>query len=456
MKLIINPDYSMENLLLFGFKNLIFTGVLWIAYRFFISGNTFHQANRIIILLIFAGGILLPFTKINLPEFNFLKEVQTSSDFLLPLVEKNDKIEVAKNTNNQLIYNILITIYGLGVLFFSFRYIIGLVSLIRILKNSQKKQLPNGVFVHITTENVLPFSWFKYIVLSEKNPTYYSENVIFHEMAHADYRHSWDLLFAELYRILFWWNPFVWLLKKELMQVHEFQADQKAIQQTNNANLYRKELIIQCVGAKKVAFAHNFETSNLKKRIYMTMRDKSTGKAKWSYGTLILATSAVMFLFSNETLQAQEKETKNTSEIEVVGHKNTKNQDIINDPEVIVILDEKKVENYVLQQINPDKIASISVLKDKKSIGAYGEKGKKGVIKVTTKKLSTEPNKEVEKSKITNDALLIVDGKELDISNLEKIDPKNIESITVLKNKKSTDAYGEKGKNGVILVVTKK
>lgn len=108
----------------------------------------------------------------------------------------------------------------------------------------------------------------------------------------------------------------------------------------------------------------------------------------------------------------------------------------------LVILDGKE---YIgnLENLNPETIESISVLKDKESTSRYGEKGKNGVIVVTSKNTdATRP-------------LIILDGKEY-LKDINEINPESIESISVLKDEKATSQYGKKGKNGVILITSKK
>jgi TonB-dependent SusC/RagA subfamily outer membrane receptor len=123
--------------------------------------------------------------------------------------------------------------------------------------------------------------------------------------------------------------------------------------------------------------------------------------------------------------------------------------------------------------VKPEDIHSISVLKNESATSIYGEQGKNGVILITTKRHAEETGEKEEyikvkdalkQEKIISEAgkkgekspLLIVDGKEYDNSHLEKIKPENIESMTVLKDKSSTDIYGEKGKNGVIIITMKR
>jgi TonB-dependent SusC/RagA subfamily outer membrane receptor len=137
----------------------------------------------------------------------------------------------------------------------------------------------------------------------------------------------------------------------------------------------------------------------------------------------------------------------------------------------LVIVDGKEVLS--INNLKPENIKSISVLKDASATSVYGEKGKNGVVIVETNSLKDVVNKSAEEiTKIMKDAaikvrtsanklegkadspLFIVDGKEvLSINNLKQED---IKSVSVLKDASATSVYGEKGKNGVIIIETKK
>lgn len=472
----------MENFMLFVVKNLIFKGLLWVCFCAFISRNTFHQANRIVILLIFAGGLLLPLVEVPLLKVN--AETQNSIAYFwqfehVTIIQDSESHPV-KSINWQ---PFVLGIYLLGSLFLILRYAVGLMSVRKIIRNAHKIQVFNEKQIYVTSQNVSPFSWFRYVVLSEKDVQTDFQNILNHEMAHVQHRHSWDLLFVEVYGFFFWWNPFVWLLKKQLTAVHEFQADETALRQTSDKNQYRKELIIRCVGAKKVALAHNFETSNLKKRIYMTMKNQSTVNAKWSYVTLVFATMMTMFLFATETLRAQQKKenaTTQKSNLEVVGQEANKEPKVIvieGNPskealkqemnskrdDILVIIDGKKGEMSELNVMNPEIIDHISIFKGKEAeevAKQYDVNAKEGVIILKTKSnVSTTPSnlsKNVSENDTTENPIVIFEGKEIEYEKLKGIAPESIESVEVLKGEKATKIYGEKGKNGVIIVTTKK
>ncbi|MBQ6652575.1 MAG: TonB family protein [Prevotella sp.] len=103
----------------------------------------------------------------------------------------------------------------------------------------------------------------------------------------------------------------------------------------------------------------------------------------------------------------------------------------------------------MLKSLNPEQIEAMTVLKDKEATALYGERGKNGVILVTLKK-EQQPASESDIS------LVFIDGKEVSREKLKHLDSEQIETVTVLKDKESTAAYGEKGKNGVMLITLKK
>ncbi len=114
--------------------------------------------------------------------------------------------------------------------------------------------------------------------------------------------------------------------------------------------------------------------------------------------------------------------------------------------DALVIVNGKKIKTDV-NSIDPNTIESVSVLKDKAALDAYGREGENGVIIIKTKN-SIDPN--VTKS----EPLVLVDGKEY-TKGIKSLDPNNIESMSVLKDQSAQKKYGEAGKNGVIEITTK-
>lgn len=118
-----------------------------------------------------------------------------------------------------------------------------------------------------------------------------------------------------------------------------------------------------------------------------------------------------------------------------------------------------------LSHIKPNDIESIHVLKNEKAIDQFGEAGKNGVVVITLKNfVKLEPNEELENEAASITLrelstgvkpLFVLDGKIIQYEELEKLDKRNIEAIEVLKGEKATDQYGDKGKNGVVVIKSK-
>lgn len=130
----------------------------------------------------------------------------------------------------------------------------------------------------------------------------------------------------------------------------------------------------------------------------------------------------------------------------------------------LYIVDGEEIKEADFQKTDPENIKSINVLKGKSAIDKYGEKAKNGAIEITTKNNNKQNSDSVQtkntqyKLEIAKDKqpLVYVDNEEINYNNLKDIDPDNIESMHVLRNKNATDKYGDKGKNGVIELTTKK
>lgn len=124
----------------------------------------------------------------------------------------------------------------------------------------------------------------------------------------------------------------------------------------------------------------------------------------------------------------------------------------------LYVVDGKKLSNKEIRVLDKNDIESISVLKDKAAITAYGEKGANGVVLISSKAKS-EISQTAVKMKIgsgKNSPLFIVDGKKMSGKKAENIDPNNIESIDVLKGQNAIEQYGKKAKNGVVKITLKK
>jgi TonB family protein len=137
-----------------------------------------------------------------------------------------------------------------------------------------------------------------YIVLSRKDYAENSRAILTHERAHIRLRHSVDLLLADVCILVQWFNPAAWLVKHELQQVHEFEADDEVLRQGIDAKNYQILLIEKAVGTRLYSMANSLNQSSLKKRITMMLKKKSNPWARAKYLFVLPLTAAALTAFA--------------------------------------------------------------------------------------------------------------------------------------------------------------
>ena len=115
-------------------------------------------------------------------------------------------------------------------------------ALFRLMRQGTPK-LVDGIHLILTDQPVAPFSWMQTIVISRKDFEESGIEIMTHEMAHIKARHSIDLLISEICILFHWFNPSVWLLRQELQNIHEYEADESVLNQGVDAKRYQLLLI---------------------------------------------------------------------------------------------------------------------------------------------------------------------------------------------------------------------
>ena len=185
---------------------------------------------------------------------------------------------------------VALLVYLAGIVFFAFRNVYSLVRLLMLLKSGKKEDIGSylpgrkeRVTLIVHNCDIAPFSWMGYIVISRKDLEENGREILIHELAHIHNRHSWDLLVADVCIFFQWFNPASWLLKQELQNIHEFEADEMVIKEGVDAKLYQLLLIKKAVGTRLYSMANSFNHSKLKKRITMMLKEKSSPWARLKY-----------------------------------------------------------------------------------------------------------------------------------------------------------------------------
>ncbi|NWJ52595.1 MAG: hypothetical protein HXX14_17185 [Bacteroidetes bacterium] len=427
--------------------------VLWVFYFLCLRRLTFHKLNR----YFFITGMMVSFLWPALPlEDWFFKAPQISQVVYIPVSAFMFQFKPEKPTFG--IEQFLTICYLGGVLFMLIRLGIQIFSLRNIFKRSERQVIQN-VDVRVVKEKINPFSFFGQIFL---NPANHSATeltaIIEHEKVHNHRVHSIDIILSELVKIALWFNPFSWLFCKVVKENIEFEVDRILLHQGIDCKAYQYSLLKLSTIKNQNPITNHFNLSNLKIRIIMMNKKQSSRYGLANYALVIpilLFSMVISVAFAQNKLPGKKSNSKVTTIVL---------KDSLSEKHPLIKLDGVVIDKQDMDKISTDKIESINILRGVNATKAYGEKGRDGVILITSKKeitvekpaTSTGLNRP---DSIKGKELLIIDGVISEKSGKEFLmseDANQFESINSLKEDIATKLYGDKGKNGVMIILTKK
>lgn len=352
----------------------------YLVFKLLLSKETFHTFNRWVLLLVMVVSILLPWLKVSTAEPTAIAEGMISLESIIASAEVvNDDTQEGLSA-----IQLLFIIYIIGIAVFFLREVVSVVRLYRLIRRGtpltaeQAGVSQHGVQVVVMKNEIAPFSWFRHVVLSEKDFRENPREILTHELAHIRLGHSWDVAVCNLLIIFQWWNPAAWLLKRELQNVHEFEADEAVIKRGVDAKQYQLLLIRKSVGERLFSMANNLNHQSLKKRITMMTTKKSSPwqKAKVLVALPMAALAVVAFANPDVERVAEQVETESQAVVEkakadVAGVETAAEQQSAEKQEVA---DEQaktvSVKGVVLQKEDGNPIVGVAVTVRGTKIGA--------------------------------------------------------------------------------------
>ncbi len=290
--------------------------VLWVAYRLLFSNSNRLKFNRMYLLTSLLFALALPLMglfvgheapqvvtlKQNLFGGSMLNEIVVTPDGQ-PVMPDAPMVAETSKTHFSL-WQILGGLYLIGVGVMTLLFLFKLGRLVALIIRSPKRKM-SGCTAVFTGRDQGSFSFFRYAFFPNENV---SPDIMRHEMSHISHRHSWDILFAEVMMILQWFNPFIYLYKKELQSLHEYQADRDVVATGIDKRNYMMLILQQCTAGDFSGMSNNFSLILTKKRIKMITKNEKAKGLWWR----LLATLPVLaiLLIANTKVTAQEKKAK--------------------------------------------------------------------------------------------------------------------------------------------------
>lgn len=452
----------------------------YFVYKLFLSRETLHRFNRMLLLSVIVVSAVLPLCRITVERE-------------LPVAATETVIEVSEITAAEIVedkgfdYETTICIvFLLGAAATAARLVFSIASVRRIIASGTTTTTDDGISLTIMDGDTKPFSWMRHIVLSAKDAEENGRIIIAHETAHIRLHHSWDILAVDIIGCAQWFNPALWLLRRELQSLHEYEADDAVLASGVNIKEYQMLLIKKAVGGRLLTIANCLNHSKLKNRITMMLQKPSS---RWSAGKALLMLPLVglsLGAFARTVYvlpQEQDKVMQNSSNdqiaevenpadtlkgkvIRIAGKTTPKTKGEIRtvtitgsntEPsETTVYIDGQKVEGDALKNVDSESVAGVTVLKGKSAEDAgyeskgdnhkvivistkdgatAVENGESKTVQTTTVVVNKIINSDSEKhaSKL-NGAKLILDGKQITAEELGKVDSSQIDNIVVNKS----------------------
>ena len=367
--------------------------VFYLFYKLLCSRDTLHRFNRGLLLLILALSAVLPFIHIDLPTIS--QEASAVFEELTMTIEPTEIVtsgvatteQAAPTLWQQIPWNaVFIGFYIIGLAVCLARFVSSLLSIVRLIRKSQRQVLPDGTILITHDKAYGPFSWMRYIIVSERDLRDNRDMILAHERAHIRLGHSWDLLLAQLCVTAQWFNPAAWLLKRELEAIHEYEADSHTLHQGFNARQYQLRLFEAATGVKFNTITNNFNNCSTKKRIIMMLKQQTSPWARLK-ALFVLPVALVAVVAISCTSPKEKKDYNKLSNVRVHGAEPFLVFTFEDSTEILIKGEQLNFDNHdanfdylAVCGLTSENIDGIFVLQSEESKSLYGESGKNGVI----------------------------------------------------------------------------
>ncbi|NDW19065.1 hypothetical protein D0T53_09085 [Dysgonomonas sp. 216] len=503
----------MKELIVYLLKSSACISIFLLIYGLFFRQSTFLRFNRAYLL----GGLILSFV---LPAFRYTYDVviSMSADKQQHVALAGEDIVTVAATSSFDYWILLGGIYLVGLLFVLTRNIKSYIKTVKLHRQGLK--IKDEGYRVIDSENIKsPFTVFENIYVNSSGLSRIEyDSVLTHEKTHVKQKHWIDLLCSECALLLQWFNALMWLYVYYQKENHEFLADKAVLDSGVSQACYKAVLINQQFKGPVFSFSNSFSYSNQLNRLKMMKKTKTSPIKKVVllvlvpvFGVYYWASATPNYIIEDKVYEAEVTATtvKGNSAIDIQGIKGNP----------LIYVDEKRVTKEELGSMVLNRIEEVEVLKDEEAMEQFGPEAKDGVLKLYSKKREggkannvSEPlGKKTDATKLeivmngadaegdvpktkkvtvhlvqkddslkmeanqffmkndsgekvqffvrcneTEKPVFIIDDVEQPFEKWNAIDSDSIKEIVVLKEKAAEEKYGDKGKNGVVIVKMKK
>ncbi|MBQ6953652.1 MAG: energy transducer TonB [Bacteroidales bacterium] len=264
----------MPAFLIYEVKVAVALAIFYMFYRLMLRKETFHCFNRVVLVGTAVLAFLLPFCIITIQR---PMELAQAVESVLIQAEEPVSLDMAPALEASAPWwsTAIAALFWAGVGVMLGRALLSILSIVRIVLLGTLVREEDGCKIIVSERDIDPFSWMRYIVLSKKDWEGPHESILAHEKAHIGLKHSADLLLVDVLSAFQWFNPAIWMLRADLQELHEYEADDAVLRAGTNIKEYQYLLIRKAVSKSGYSVANSFNHSILKNRITMMSKSKS-------------------------------------------------------------------------------------------------------------------------------------------------------------------------------------
>ena len=272
-------------------KSCILLALLYGSFALLLSRETFHRFNRLALLGVLVASLILPAVQLSVKKPSYLnyEEVRIPHVEVIasPVQNEVQDIETPQSTLPAIeesmqeptfrvdMMQVVQYLYIIGLLASLAIFFVQLFRLWREIRGGVQTKDELGNTVVIRGGNFAPYSFLHYIIINASDYEHLRRPILAHEQAHIRLGHTWDLLLLEAVKAVQWFNPFVYLLGRDLKAVHEYEADDAVLNFGIDAKTYQLLLVTKAVGSRLQTVCNNLSHHSLKKRIKMMHKNNS-------------------------------------------------------------------------------------------------------------------------------------------------------------------------------------
>ena len=371
MNIFTTQTFIGEAFLSYQFKVAMILVCFYLFYRLLMSKETFHKLNRFLLTSMLMVSFILPFCVFTIhryvpAEVAAAKAVSETGQVAMAMPVASQQMPAFESIEMSVFENELqvqdqaagveevsapaapvrnrkpfnwglfaLAVWFAGCVFHLSRTILSVIQVRRLIKIGREISNKDNVHIYVVDMSISPFSWMNNIVISREDYESGNRRVIMdHEMTHVRLGHSYDLIMVDILSAMQWFNPVTVMLRKDLQDVHEFQADGCVLQDGFDAKEYQYMLLGKIASMSGYSVTNHFKKQNLSNRISMMNRQDSKLARAFKALYAPLLTAVVIMSFAVTVYDC-----KPDSQSETISHRSDgRNVDVLRDS--MQILDE--------------------------------------------------------------------------------------------------------------------